>query len=82
MASPYQNVTDSKMKDFNVVVKNMLSSNTTTLKSPKNLTLTECSPEVDVIYMGNGGICTTCRTMFKSMVSLNPHLKRCKKITN
>lgn len=58
----------------------LLSSNSVKVSDPVNnpvVTLTTCSPDVDVIMNKLGGICTRCNTMFKSRISLLSHIERC-----
>ena len=37
------------------------------------VTLTQCSPSIDIIMNKQGGICVKCNTNFKSKVSLMEH---------
>lgn len=54
----------------------LLNSDSTEVSEP-NLKLTECSPDIEVIMNGQGGICGKCNTMFKSKISLTSHLSKC-----
>lgn len=36
-----------------------------------------CSPKIDIILKGSGGICSSCRTYFKIYTSLISHMSKC-----
>lgn len=55
----------------------MLLSSDAVIVSEPSVKLTECSPDIDVVMNGQGGICTNCNVMFLSGTSLKNHLKEC-----
>jgi hypothetical protein len=54
----------------------LLSSGAVNLSEP-TIQLTTCSPDVDVVINGQGGICTSCNLLFLSRSSLMGHLEKC-----
>jgi len=54
----------------------LLSSGAVNLSEP-TIQLTTCSPNVDVVINGQGGICTSCNLLFLSRSSLVNHLEKC-----
>ncbi len=65
-----------KNLDISLTINNLLLKSSTVRKSCF-IKLNTCSPEVDLINLGPGGICVDCSTFFKVKISLSEHLKKC-----
>jgi len=57
-------------------INSLLFSQATQVEQP-TIQLTQCSPDVDVVMIKQGGICTRCNSMFKSRTSLMTHIEKC-----